>query len=525
MGRTFGAALGVSSSDLIKGASFVTPLIVSFSGFYLKNGPGGLGNARIFDKEAATPGELILRNSNATSGIRMSRSFTTTSGLWETTDAEAVQNGKIIHIGMAYDASSTANTPLIYINGRPVTVSTITAPAGTANQGPAAGPLSIGNRTTSGVDWDGALCGDHAMWGGVMLSQGQFAGLARGMDPKKFYGELLLEVARLDGNVPISRKFYGPLTRTGTRPFRDPIKPSNAPVFGGQANAYTLACAAGSFTLSGQAAGLAAQRRMPSAAGSFVLAGQAAGLPAQRRLPSSVGAFTLSGQAAILASARRLASAAGAFSLTGIAARLAALRNMPAGAGAFTLTGVAAGLRSARNLVSGTGAFVLSGQAATLTYQAGHTLAAAPGSFILTGIAARLAATRILVAAKGTFTLTGQTAGLSAQRRLSSAAGAFTLTGRAAVLSSQRRLTSAPGSFILAGQAATLRRGARLGIGTGVFILTGQEVLLSGSSALIGGGSPARTFSATIREATFKGRAASTTFKGARRDDTFRRQG
>lgn len=280
--------------------------------------------------------------------------------------------------------------------------------------------------------------------------------------------------------------------------------------------AYSLACAAGSFSLSGQAAGLPAQRRLPSAAGSFVLSGQTAGLPAQRRLPSSVGAFTLSGQAAILAAARRLASSAGAFSLTGIAARLAALRNMPAGAGAFTLTGVAAGLRSARNLTSGTGAFVLSGQAASLTYQAGHTLAAAPGSFILTGIAARLAATRIIVAAKGAFTLSGQTAILSAQHRVSAAAGAFTLTGRAAVLSSQRRLVSAPGTYVVAGQAAILLHGARLPIWTGVFTLTGQEALLSGSSALIGGGSPARTFAATIRDATFKGDP---------RDSVFRRQG
>lgn len=455
MGRTFGAALGVSSSDLIKGASFVTPLVVSFSGFYFKNGPGGLGNARIFDKEAASPGEMILRNSNSTSGIRMSRSFTTTSGLWETTDAEAVANGKIIHIGMAYDASSTANSPLFYINGRPVTVSTITAPAGTANQG-AAGPFSIGNRTTSGVDWDGALCGDHAIWGGVMLSQGQFAGLARGMDPRKFYGELLLENARLDANVPFSRKFFGPLTRTGTRPFRDPIKPASAPVFGSQANAYSLACAVGSFVLTGVAARLASARILAMGAGAYALTGVAANLKAGRTLAMGAGSYALTGVAARLANSRILTMAAGSYALTGIAARLANARVLAMGVGTYTLTGIAANLTYgtlSKVLVASVGTFTLTGRAANLVNA--RRLAMAPGAYILNGIATRLAGTRILTAATGSYALSGLSARLASDRRMIAAKGALSLVGNAAALKSARVLLIGRGSYTLTGYSVT----------------------------------------------------------------------
>lgn len=218
MARGFGATLGVSTSDLIRGISFLTPTVHSFAGWYYKNGAGGLGNARIFDKEGATPGDAILRNANATSGIRYSRSFSTTGGLWETTDTDAFASGKWIHIVQTHDATSTGNNPVIYINGRLATVSTITAPAGTASQG--TGTLSIGNRSTSGVDWDGAI-DDPAWWSGIILTAAEARALYQGADPRTIRPQYLTEYLVFSEARPYSAVKSTRPTVTGTKPRAD----------------------------------------------------------------------------------------------------------------------------------------------------------------------------------------------------------------------------------------------------------------------------------------------------------------
>lgn len=118
--------------------------------------------------------------------------------------------------------------------------------------------------------------------------------------------------------------------------------------------AYSLSAAAGSFALTGVAAGLLAARKITSSAGSFVLSGQNVGLLAARRLTSAVGSFALSGKAAGLYAGRMVGASAGAFSLSG----------------------QTAGLLAARRLTVGTGAFVLTGIDATLTYSAAATVTA-----------------------------------------------------------------------------------------------------------------------------------------------------
>lgn len=218
MARGFGATLGVSTSDLIRGISFLTPTVHSFAGWYYKNGAGGLGNARIFDKEGASPGDTILRNANATSGIRYSRSFSTTGGIWETTDTDAFASGKWIHIVQTHDATSTGNNPVIYINGRLATLSTITAPAGTASQG--TGTLSIGNRSTSGVDWDGAI-DDPAWWSGIILTAAEARALYQGADPRTIRPQYLTEYLVFSEARPYSAVKSKQPTVTGTKPRAD----------------------------------------------------------------------------------------------------------------------------------------------------------------------------------------------------------------------------------------------------------------------------------------------------------------
>lgn len=219
MARGFGATLGVSTSDIIRSAAFPTPTVFSFACWYYKNGAGGLGNARIFDKEGSTPGDIILRNSNSTSSITTSKGFSTTSGVWQTTDTEGFATGKWVHIVETYDASSTANVPTIYINGRLATVTTVTAPVGTANTGNS-GTLSIGNRSTAGVDWNGAI-DDSAWWTGIILTAAEARALYQGADPRTIRPQYLAEYLIFSEARPYSAVKSTQPTVTGTKPRAD----------------------------------------------------------------------------------------------------------------------------------------------------------------------------------------------------------------------------------------------------------------------------------------------------------------
>ena len=187
---------------------------------------------------------------------------------------------------------------------------------------------------------------------------------------------------------------------------------------------FTLTAAQGSYTLTGQAATLTADRTIVAAQGSYTLTGQAAGLLADRLLTSAQGSYTLSGQAAGLEAARLLTSAQGSYALTGQDAGLNYGRFITADQGSYTLTGQDAGLLISRLLTAAQGSYALTGQAAGLLSD--RLLAAGQGSYALTGQAAGLYAGRLVTAGQGSYTLTGQAAGLLAARLLASAQGSYT---------------------------------------------------------------------------------------------------
>ena len=68
---------------------------------------------------------------------------------------------------------------------------------------------------------------------------------------------------------------------------------------------YTMSAAAGSFTLSGQAAALKKGYLLAAGAGTFTLSGVAAGVRADRGMNAGAGAFTLTGGGKIPAENRR----------------------------------------------------------------------------------------------------------------------------------------------------------------------------------------------------------------------------
>lgn len=100
--------------------------------------------------------------------------------------------------------------------------------------------------------------------------------------------------------------------------------------------AFSVTASAGSFTLTGVAAGVTAQRYLSAGAGSFTLAGPTTRFPLV--MPADVGAFTLTGIAATPTAVRRIVSAVGSFALSG--QEITPKVTMPAGVGAYSLTGI-----------------------------------------------------------------------------------------------------------------------------------------------------------------------------------------
>jgi hypothetical protein len=127
----------------------------------------------------------------------------------------------------------------------------------------------------------------------------------------------------------------------------------NETVTAGGGPTYTLAADGATFTLTGQASGLKAARKMVSASATFALTGQDVALKAARKLVAGNGAFTLTGQDVTLTYSPGVTY------------------SMTADSGAFTLTGGAVAFKAARKLTADAATFTLTGQDVGLTYSTG----------------------------------------------------------------------------------------------------------------------------------------------------------
>lgn len=144
---------------------------------------------------------------------------------------------------------------------------------------------------------------------------------------------------------------------------------------------YTLTAEAGSYSKTGQSAGLKAARKIPAGAGSYSLAGQSAVLKAARKVVAGAGSYSLTGQLATLRAARRLAAAPDSYALTGQAVDLKLARKIAAGAGSYALTGQEVVLRAIRKMAAEGGSYVLTGMDANLAIGHHYTLVCEAGSY------------------------------------------------------------------------------------------------------------------------------------------------
>lgn len=193
-------------------------------------------------------------------------------------------------------------------------------------------------------------------------------------------------------------------------------------------------------------------------------------------LTAAVGTFTYTGQSAGLLVGYDMVAANAAYTYTGQAAVLSYGRPMTAAAGTFTYTGQAAGLLIGLDLAAAGATYTYTGQDAVLSY--GQPMAAAVGTFTYSGQAANLLTGLDLAAAGGTYSYTGQAAGLPIGLDLAAAAGVFTYNGQAATLQQGQGIVGSVGTFSYSGQAANLAVIASLAADAGIFSYTGEPATL-----------------------------------------------
>lgn len=267
------------------------------------------------------------------------------------------------------------------------------------------------------------------------------------------------------------------------------------------AGAFSMPAGYGTVTLTGQAVTLTYSTRgkaghaapfpflstlyagagIVAARGTFTLTGQAAGLLHKYTLTAAQGSIAWTRNDATLSksNARAISAATGTFTRTGQAVGLLWGHKLTAAYGAVALTGQAATLNGAGLGRSGSRAWLPSLSSLLDTTSGTYLIQAAKGAFTLTGQAINAVGPRLLGANTGLFNVVPGATSLLGPKYLTAAYGTFALEGAETLIDAQ--VTAARGAFVLSGQAVTLTRvgAARtLAAGNGSFIRTGQSVNL-----------------------------------------------
>ena len=156
VGFTDSRSLGIDSAA--DAASFSSPAasVITIAAWVKVTALGGGTYQRILDAPGyqlfVTAGSLTAPDNPMSLGFGALRS--TTQGDWRT-PSNSIAYGTWYHVAITYDSSSTANTPVMYINGVSQTVTTRTAPAGTQTSN--VGTATIGNRAAADRYFNGLI--------------------------------------------------------------------------------------------------------------------------------------------------------------------------------------------------------------------------------------------------------------------------------------------------------------------------------------------------------------------------------
>ncbi len=119
------------------------------------NGLGENSAPRIIDKRQAGTGWEVQYKSDSNQRLELVQDFSGSAAQWST-PANSLSSGVWTYIAVVYDRTSASNAPIMYINGKSQTITTIVAPSGTASSD-SSNQITIGNRAAADRTFDGTI--------------------------------------------------------------------------------------------------------------------------------------------------------------------------------------------------------------------------------------------------------------------------------------------------------------------------------------------------------------------------------
>lgn len=148
---------GVSGNVLITDAAMIQDVFDGGGSTKMRIYPestGGGGQARIVAKDARWQ-VRIDSLSGTTAKVTFIETFSGTNGIWSSTD-RVINLNQWNEIFVTYDADSTTNDPVIYVNGSSISITESSTPVGTRTSD-AGQNLYIGNNAGGTVTFDGII--------------------------------------------------------------------------------------------------------------------------------------------------------------------------------------------------------------------------------------------------------------------------------------------------------------------------------------------------------------------------------
>ena len=219
-------------------------------------------------------------------------------------------------------------------------------------------------------------------------------------------------------------------------------------------NSYTLSANSGSYSLTGQTAGLLKNSLVSCSAGSYTLTGTDAGVFYNHVVTIDSGSYTLSLTDAGLLKSTILTVASGSYTFTGTDVGFLKSFVLTANSGSYTLSGTDAGLLKTTIMTVDSGSYIFTGS----------------DIGFLKGL--------ILTVSSGSFTYSPTDAGLLKTWLLPIDSGSYLLSLADATLFKSYICVADSGSYILSLTDASILKTWLLTVNSGNYVLTGTNALL-----------------------------------------------
>jgi hypothetical protein len=197
MSRGFDTTLGVGTTDVVV-SKYTTGISTTMSISIWLYERARATSARIFDQynSSAVGSGIALFDPNTSGLLDLQFTWSTSTsnvGQWNFT---APGLGAWHHVLITYNATSTANVPIVYVDGVSQSLSQTIAPSGVITT--LTGNWYLGNREDSARIFDGMLA-HFAVWNGVILTPAEALMLYSGANPLLIHPEYLGTYLPLDG--------------------------------------------------------------------------------------------------------------------------------------------------------------------------------------------------------------------------------------------------------------------------------------------------------------------------------------